>query len=86
MDLLTSCKTMLQVSLKPAIADMRLLLSLILAEFSNAIVDVGLKAHVKTEITLLELHDPELPKSIAHSPNGFGFQGQSGIMIHKIFD
>ena len=39
-------------------------------------VDMGLKPHVKTEITLLELHDPQLPKSTAFSINGFGFQGK----------
>ena len=36
---------------------------------------MGLKPHVKTEVTLLELQDPNLPKSVGHSINGFGFQG-----------
>ena len=53
-----------------------LLLLLYLIKNSCAIVDMGLKPHVKTEVTLLELHDPGLPKSIGHSINGFGFQGK----------
>ena len=52
-----------------------LFLSLIFAKFSVGIVDLGLKAHVKSEVTLLELQDPELPKSLSYSVNGFGFQG-----------
>ena len=51
---------------------------------SWAIVDMGLKPHVKTEITLLELHDSELPKGIGHSMNGFGFQGDCEIESEKI--
>ncbi len=42
---------------------------------SKAIVDVGLKPHVKTEVTLLDLLDPNLPMSETKSVNGFGFQG-----------
>ena len=50
---------------------------------SWAIVDMGLKPHVKTEVTLLELHDPKLPKSVGHSMNGFGFQGDFVIRVKK---
>ena len=53
-----------------------------------AIVDMGLKPHVKTEVTLLELHDPKLPKSVGHSMNGFGFQGEkvkNKIVINLLF-
>ena len=55
---------------------------------SWAIVDMGLKPHVKTEVTLLELHDPKLPKSVGHSMNGFGFQGEkvkNKIVINLLF-
>ena len=47
-------------------------------------VDMGLKPHVKTEITLLELHDPQLPKSTAFSINGFGFQGK--YLTYELFN
>ena len=49
---------------------------------------MGLKPHVKTEVTLLELHDPKLPKSVGHSMNGFGFQGEkvkNKIVINLLF-
>ena len=45
---------------------------------------MGLKPHVKTEVTLLELHDPKLPKSVGHSMNGFGFQGDFVIEVKKL--
>ena len=52
-------------------------LLLSLTKMAWAMVDMGLKPHVKTEITLLELHDPQLPKSTSFSINGFGFQGKT---------
>ena len=51
------------------------LLLLITIKWAQSIVDMGLKPHIKTEITLLELHDPEIPKTSSHSANGFGFPG-----------
>ena len=56
------------------------LLLLITVKWAQCIVDMGLKPHVKSEITLLELHDPEIPKTSSHSANGFGFPGK----INKI--
>ena len=58
------------------VSNMKLVLTVFLKlKLTLAIVDVGLKPHVKTEITLLELQDPELGKSLTHSANGFGFKG-----------
>lgn len=48
---------------------------LIFDSTKSQIVDVGLKPHVKTEITLMELHDSQLIKSSTNSINGFGFKG-----------
>ena len=62
------------------------LLLLITIKWAQSIVDMGLKPHIKTEITLLELHDPEIPKTSSHSANGFGFPGTVPKLIQiKIF-
>ena len=60
------------------------LLLLITIKWAQSIVDMGLKPHVKTEITLLELHDPEIPKTSSHSANGFGFPGTVPKLIIKL--
>ena len=63
-----------------------LFLSLIFVKFSvGGIVDLGLKAHVKSEVTLLELQDPELPKSLSYSVNGFGFQGMMILINFHLY-
>ena len=60
------------------------LLLLITIKWAHSIVDMGLKPHVKTEITLLELHDPEIPKTSSHSANGFGFPGTVPKLIQGV--
>ena len=52
-----------------------LIIFIVSIKWAHSIVDMGLKPHVKSEITLLELHDPEIPKTSSHSANGFGFPG-----------
>ena len=65
------------------------LLLLMTIKWAQSIVDMGLKPHVKTEITLLELHDPEIPKTSSHSANGFGFPGtvcpSNNLLAHPVF-
>ena len=60
------------------------LLLLITVKWAQSIVDMGLKPHVKSEITLLELHDPEIPKTSSHSANGFGFPGEINKIDKKL--